>query len=294
VNPRETRRVAEPAAAGWPPDLHLSAYFGLPFFQTSAAAAMITLQPLTANQGVGPTAVFTNQQTRWWAALALPLVAGPSWCLAWRGHIGWPGTLAGFVLLSAVLTSAVTDFRNHRIYNWVTYTAFLWAIAINIAASILSSDATSRASMFFAARLVGPEWLGGVGIRQSLAGAALCFVVVLAAYHLSGGGAGDVKLATVIGALVGVRYGIFAVGYSYIIAAIAMTAWTVYRGGPLTLAKAMFITISNWIGLRLERMGIGWPFPPREADVKVLFKPVPLGPFFAIGTLLVVFQLVPL
>jgi Flp pilus assembly protein protease CpaA len=208
-----------------------------------------------------------------------------------RGHIGWPGTLAGFVLLAVIVTSAVTDFRQHRIFNWVTYSAFLWALLINTTASLLSTGDASSTSMLNPAEILGPAWLGGIGLRQCLAGAALCFAFTLVAYHLSGGGAGDVKLATVIGAFLGVYHGIFAVGYSYIVAAIAMGLWTIYCNGPLALVKAAVRTIGTRIGTRL---GILWPFPPTESDAKLLFKPIPLGPFFAIGTLLVVLDRVPL
>jgi prepilin peptidase CpaA len=254
---------------------------------------MISVQVNPANQSVFATALHSTNQTRWATALALPIVVGPLWMLVWRGYIGWPGTLAGLVLMAAILTSAVTDFRNHRIYNWVTYSAFLWALVINITASILSTNETTPASMLTKAPVIGPDWLGGIGLAQCLAGAVLCFAFVLVAYHLSGGGAGDVKLATVIGALLGVHHGLFAVGYSYIVAAVAMTLWTIYSNGPVALAKAVILSIGNWIGMRLARFGIPWPFPPTEADTKLLFKPIPLGPFFAIGTLLVIFHVVP-
>ena len=53
----------------------------------------------------------TTKQTCWAAALALPLVVGPVWCLVWYSTLShWLGTLAGFVLL-ARLACAVTDFR---------------------------------------------------------------------------------------------------------------------------------------------------------------------------------------
>jgi Flp pilus assembly protein protease CpaA len=227
-------------------------------------------------------------------ALVLPLVVGPLWCLAWRGLIGWPGTLAGLVLLAAILFSAVTDFRYHRIFNWVTYSAFLWALLISTAASILATGDGSPSSVFTPAEIIGPAWLGGVGLKQCLAGAALCFAFTLVAYHLSGGGAGDVKLATVIGAFLGVHHGIFAIGYSYIIAAVAMGLWTVYSNGPLAFAKAVVRAIGNGIGARVTQLGLYWPFPPTESDVTMLFKPIPLGPFFAIGTLLVILDRVPL
>jgi hypothetical protein len=36
-----------------------------------------------------------------------------------------------------------------------------------------------------------------------------------------------------------------------------------------------------------------WPFPPSSSDTALLLRPIPLGPYFAIGTLLVVLELVP-
>jgi prepilin peptidase CpaA len=186
--------------------------------------------------------------------------------------IAWLGTLAGLVLLAALATCTVTDVRGHRIYNWATYSAFLWAILINIAASAWPT--------------VSPEWLGGVGIGQSLAGAALCFVITLAGYHMSGRGAGDVKLAAAIGALLGVHHGVFAVAYSYIVAAIAIIIGSTWVIGPLAIVKAAVRTIGNVLGPL-------WPFPPSSSDTALMLRPIPLGPYFAIGTLLVVLELVP-
>jgi len=198
----------------------------------------------------------------------------------------WIGTLAGFVLVASLATAAVTDFRGRRIYNWTTYSAFLWAVLINIAATVLSTESVTLADALTPAHWVGPQWLGSVGIGQSLAGAALCFLITLFGYRLSGGGAGDVKLATAIGALLGVHNGVFAVAYSYIIAAVAIIAWSIYTNGPLALVKAASRTIGSFLGPL-------WPFPPTASDTKLMMQPIPLGPYFAIGTLLVALELVP-
>lgn len=208
----------------------------------------------------------------WLAALAFPVVAAPvAWMLsASTGH--WLATLAGLELVAVLTTCAATDVHGHRIYNWATYSAFLWAILINLAATVWPSTP--------------PAWLGGFGIGQSLGGASLCFVITLAGYHMSGRGAGDVKLATVIGALLGVHGGVFAVAYSYIVAAVAIIVWSTYVNGPLTIVKAGLRTVGNLLGPL-------WPFPPTAADSKLLLRPIPLGPYFAIGTLLVALELVP-
>jgi Flp pilus assembly protein protease CpaA len=246
---------------------------------------MIPLHATTELGTVASTALYTTQKTRWAAALVLPLVVGLVWCLAWQWSDSWLGSLAGFVLLAVLTTSAITDVHGRRIYNWATYSAVLWALSINVAASLLSS--AGEGSTFELHRIVtiGPPWLGGVGLSQSAAGAALCFAITLAGYHLSGRGAGDVKLAAAIGALLGIE-GIYAVAYSYMVAAVAIVVWSIYCHGPLALVKAAGRTIGSLLGPI-------WPFPPATADKAFLTQPIPLGPYFAIGTLLVVLELVP-
>jgi hypothetical protein len=84
----------------------------------------------------------------------------------------------------------------------------------------------------------------------------------------------------------GVHHGVFAVAYSYIVAAIAILAWSTWVNGPLAIAKAAVKTIGSWLGPL-------WPFSPGASDTALLLRPIPLGPYFAIGTLLVVLELVP-
>jgi Flp pilus assembly protein protease CpaA len=189
------------------------------------------------------------------------------------------------VLVATLVTGAITDLRRRRIYNWTTYTAFLWAIAINLVATWYSTDSTPVFG-FQPAAVAGVAWLGGVGIWQCVAGAAVCFAITLVGYDLSGGGAGDVKIAAAIGALLGVHQGVYAVIYSYIIAAVAIVFWAVWTHGPFGLAKAISRTLGN-------KLGPLWPFTPSDADAKLLLTPVPLGPYFAIGTLLVALELIP-
>jgi Flp pilus assembly protein protease CpaA len=227
-----------------------------------------------------------TSKSLWIVALLAPLVIGPLWCFGWHGSIGWFGTLAGFILLATLIASAVTDIKYQRIYNWTTYTAFLWAIAINVVATTGVRLEDSALPSLEPASAFGPPMLGGIGISECLAGAGLCFIVTLFGYDLSGGGAGDVKLATVIGAFLGLHAGIFAIGYSYMVAGIAIIAWTTWTYGPLGLARAGFRKIGRLFGRF-------WPFPHTSEDQKILMTPVPLGPYFAIGTILVVLELVP-
>lgn len=225
------------------------------------------------------------RQNPWLVAGVFPLICGPLWILAQPIRHGPLSTFAGFVLIAALVTGAVTDIKYRRIYNWTTYTAFLWAIAINVVAISSSSEATPVFD-FEPAAVIGQAWLGGLGIWQCLAGAAVCFTITLVGYDLSGGGAGDVKIAAVIGALLGVHQGFYAVIYSYIIAAAAIVCWAMWNHGPFGLLKAMSRTLG-------AKLGPLWPFTPSDADAQILLTPVPLGPFFAIGTLLVALEVIP-
>jgi Flp pilus assembly protein protease CpaA len=252
---------------------------------------MISFDSTIESRGQNPIASMTSKQICWAAALAFPLLVGPFWCVAWSlasppSPVRWLGTLAGLVLLAALGTCTVTDVRGHRIYNWTTYSAFLWAVLINGAASVVPASGVVVASATTGAPSVGPEWLGGFGIGQSLGGAALCFLITLAGYHMSGRGAGDVKLAAALGALLGVHHGVFAVAYSYIVAAAAIIVWSTWVNGPLAIVKAGLRTVGKYLGPL-------WPFPPTSSDSALLLRPIPLGPYFAIGTLLVVLELVP-
>ncbi|MGD9637265.1 MAG: prepilin peptidase [Pirellulales bacterium] len=216
--------------------------------------------------------VTITKEQCWTAAMAFPLLAAP---VAWMygapsGH--WLTTLCGLILVAVLFTCAATDLRGHRIYNWATYSAFLWAVMINLVASIGPGEP--------------PAWVGAIGIGQSLGGAALCFLITFAGYQMSGRGAGDVKLGAVIGALLGVHGGVFAVAYSYIVAAVAIILWSAWASGPTAIVKAGLRTIGKVLGPL-------WPFPPTAADSALLLRPIPLGPYFAIGTLLVVLELVP-
>jgi prepilin peptidase CpaA len=246
---------------------------------------MISNETHMAHAGEATLSMPMTKRTCWMYALALPLLAGPFWCLAWSFANHWLGSLSGLVLLAALATCTVTDVGRHRIYNWCTYSAFLWAILINIVASLWSAPGEPLVSGMGTA-LVGPTWLGGVGIGQSVGGAALCFLITLAGYYMSGRGAGDVKLAAALGALMGVHHGVFAVAYSYIVAAVAIIIWSIWANGPLAIVKACLRTIGTFLGP-------WWPFPPSTSDRSLLLRPIPLGPYFAIGTLLVVLELAP-
>lgn len=85
----------------------------------------------------------------------------------------------GLFAATVLAIASLTDIRAHRIYNKLTYPTAL----IGIAWSCLP--------------------ISGLSLTQSLIGCVGCGLLMLLPYTLSGGGAGDVKLAMAVGSLAG-------------------------------------------------------------------------------------------
>ncbi len=223
----------------------------------------------------GPSCAVSRSQPgqrrqAWLAALALAPVAGLSWaCSAGQWLPGQPiGTAtAGFlILLLAVCTW--TDLTHHKIYNWATYTAVLWALLWNTLVSCLP---------------LGPELVersGAIGLSGSLLGLGAGFGLMLVVYHVSGGGAGDVKLAAALGAWMGAEQVVAAVMFTYLAAGIVLLCWIVWTVGPVRLGAALLRGLGR---LLLP----GFILPPSEDQGRLLRQPVPMAPFFLAGTLAV-------
>ena len=163
----------------------------------------------------------------------------------------------GFLLMFALAISTISDLAHRKIYNCVTLPVFLFVIGVNVVASYQTTVDSGISGLLN----------GTVGIVSSAAGAFLCFLIVFAAYLKSGCGAGDVKLATIIGAVLGVRFGVWAVMYSYL------------------AAFAFFVVPVMFWKLAILR----------NADESKHSKQskqsmLPMAPFFAIGTLYVVVE----
>lgn len=225
-----------------------------------------------------PLAPTDPRRLAWLAALVTPLILGPVWVLT-VGRLlpdRMPGTLAGFVAVGLLLTCSLTDLRWHKVPNWATYSAFFWALLLNAYASL------ADAGPGFAddGQPTPAQWLGALGFGASLAGAAVCFIIMFFIYRLAGGGAGDVKLAAALGALTGVEEGIAILICTYIVAAVAMLSWAIWTVGPLHLAASL--------GRRLGAFLLPlWVAPPTAEQELLLHRKVPLALFFALGTALV-------
>jgi prepilin peptidase CpaA len=111
--------------------------------------------------------------------------------------------LIPLVLAAALIVCSVTDIRDRRIPNLVTFPLAAAALVANAAGS-------------FDAALAAP--LGAIGLPASLAGLSACFALMLANHLFAGHGAGDVKLAAGIGGCVGFEVGLITLAYAYMVA----------------------------------------------------------------------------
>jgi Flp pilus assembly protein protease CpaA len=208
----------------------------------------------------------------WWIALVLPVVLGPPWVWLLGGWSWAPavGTWTGCVTVALVATCACTDLTWHKIFNWATYPAALWAVGLNLVGTLTHAN-----------RIDGPDEpsvLGHVGLLPCLLGFGVCFFLMLLIYRLARGGAGDVKLAAVLGTLFGLERGLYALALTYLVAAVTLLIWVIWTVGPLVLV----VGLTRAVGCVLLPRYIG---PPNAAQLKLLASPVPLGVFFAVGAI---------
>lgn len=116
-----------------------------------------------------------------------------------------PGAIAA-VLAMVVMAAAAADLTTRRIPNWITGPGAIAGVALH-------------------------AYYGGMrGATLSLAGAAIAFAIFLL-LHLAGGmGAGDVKLAGAVGAMVGPQAFVIVFIATGLLGGIAAVALALVRG----------------------------------------------------------------
>lgn len=177
-------------------------------------------------------------------------IGSQSWFLS------WPGLL---VMAFAIVT-AMTDLIWHKIPNWMTYSSALGGVVIGAVVT-----------------LNGPSsWAGNMPLGDALFGLGACFACMLIPYRASGGGAGDVKLAAVYGALLGWQAGLSVIITAYIVAGAGLLIMHLCSNHPWLLPQAL-----------LRLIGSAWlPQLINAPDVKqkqVLSRPIPLAGAFAVA-----------
>jgi prepilin peptidase CpaA len=182
------------------------------------------------------------------------------------------------LLVGLLAVAAVTDVRQHKIYNWITYPGILVAWAWNGAGEIVA-----RASPSAAGLLAG---LGWIGLRESLYGFLLCGVLLLVCYVLFAGqiSGGDVKMIAMMGALMGPQRGTQAMLWTFVLGFSIALSILVWRVGPLRLV---------WLALRrLAGLLHLWTKPLKPEELAVLNLPLSLAPGALAAAVIVQFDLV--
>ncbi len=196
---------------------------------------------------------------------AVLLAITPVWTFFLFGTVAFFGTVSGLLLTLVLTVSTYTDARWRRIPNWVTYTAFGWALVLNSLASVTTTEMGI---------------LGTVGLTDAVIGAVVCFGLMMLLYACNMGGAGDVKLAAVIGALLGLPLALNVLLWTYVSAAVVIACYLALCLLLRCMARNKYTR--RWLLL----------FPHTLVavctDLKLILKqPVPMAVFFTIGTLIV-------
>lgn len=158
--------------------------------------------------------------------------------------------LIPLLLAVALAVCSITDIRERRIPNVVTFPLAAAALAANAAGSFDTALAAS---------------LGAIGLSASLAGLAACFTLMLANHLFAGHGAGDVKLAAGIGGCLGLESGLLALAYAYVFAglvAVGMLVARRRRGGAAAPEQGVPLAPCLAAGCGLAWLGLpSWGLP---------------------------------
>ncbi len=233
--------------------------------------------------------MFNSQRRTAWilGSITPPLACalGTGWL--WRQLPSPLGTGCLMILMSLLVTVIITDSCWKKIPNWATYPCLLWLLVFNACGSFWQGEVVTRAIPSLTHwSTVGPTSLGAIGLANCLSGALVCFgvMVVLSGWLKSSGG--DVKLLTVIGACIGVRYGLMALALGYILAGCYSLMLCIWHYGLLSILRGTLAWLGNLImPLMIPR--------PQVRDDKLLKSGVPLGAHFALGTVLALTPIIP-
>ena len=186
------------------------------------------------------------------------------------------GMLITIALIGFLGVATVTDLRDRKIYNWVTYPGILIALGLNSLGSLLMgwqiSDATILAS-----------W-GMIGLGASLAGFLLCGFILLVCYGLFRVGGGDVKLIAMIGAFLGPERGLEVMLWTFVFGGCLGLIVLVWQVGPGKLAAAAFRHL-------LWTLRLGYPQGLTPAERSQLQPSLHLAPSALAAALVVQFSL---
>jgi prepilin peptidase CpaA len=205
----------------------------------------------------------------WTMAALAPVVLLAPWLFSCRA-VGAPSEIATMrclLLVLLIVAATTTDLLRRRIYNWTSYTIFGWVLLLEFVATIYGGAESSTEIV---------ATLGMLPWRESLAGFAAGFGIMFVLYNVFRGGAGDLKLVAVLGALVGVQRIVEILIYAYILAGVFAACLVVAVVGPLAI-----------LAFAARSVGLNNRVASSSGDFAAFFKrQVPMAPFITGGTLI--------
>lgn len=218
---------------------------------------------------------FPHRAQAWRIAAVAPLLLALPWQAVCRG-LQAPaeiGTLRVLLLALLLGSATVTDLLWRRIFNWTTYTACAWVVLLEAVVTLLQLGGAEQ-SGGFSTGLVSV--LGMLPWRDSLAGFVAGFAILFVLYNVFGGGAGDLKLAAVLGALLGAKPILEVLIYAYLLAGVFAACLLVGIAGPQSM-----------LAFAARSLGIAGSVAGQSEGVRdCLKRQVPMAPFLACGTLI--------
>jgi len=161
--------------------------------------------------------------------------------------------LSTALLLVLLAAATYTDVRWHKIYNSITYSGIVVALAVNGVAALLDS--------WTGELLVQVHWLVPIGIGlgdyfggilgDGFAGLLICsFVMIVCFVFFPGGvGGGDVKLIAMMGAFLGTSAGLEAMLWTFILGGATALIALVWHVGAVNLVAGVFRYVARVIRL---------------------------------------------
>ncbi|MGB6043243.1 MAG: A24 family peptidase [Pirellulales bacterium] len=147
--------------------------------------------------------------------------------------------MSSTVLLLGFMTAAVvTDLRSHKIYNWTTYPGIVSGLVCAALVSLCGATDSVR------------KYAGEATLSDCLWGLLACGGCMLVCFVFFKIGGGDVKLMAMIGSFLGLRMGLEAMLWSFVLGGALALVILVWQIGAFRLFQQ--IAQYLWAAVRLR------------------------------------------
>lgn len=200
---------------------------------------------------------------------------GISLCVTWDMIVAYARLLA---LLWIVLQAARSDLKTCRIPNSITYSGILVGLLFGIIEVVIPHSSpidTEGVTVWPIQRL-------SIGFVESLLGMGIAFVFMFWMWKCGTTGGGDVKLVAALGAFLGVRLSFSVVIWAYLTAGIGSLSIASWQHGLIPTA----LTAVRCVGRMFVPHSI---WGESGCETAILRRRIPMGGYFLLGTLMVLF-----